>query len=80
MSAPKGAAPVDLLAVLDRGIADLMEGHATMWTARDVIVMRDVVARLVEVAGDAADRLDDADRSSKALRAALAPFQTGGAE
>lgn len=33
---------------------------------------RDAVAQLIEVAGDAADRLDDAGRSSKALRAAIA--------
>lgn len=42
----------EVLAVMDRGIADLMSGHATLWTARDVRAMRAAVAELVAAVAD----------------------------
>ena len=70
------SAPVNVLAVMDRGIADLMDGHSTLWTARDVKVMRAAVAELIEATDVLTDaitfRIDDPrhallDRVVKAL-------------
>jgi hypothetical protein len=44
-----------VLAVMDRGIAELRAGHSTLWTARDVEAMRAAVAELIEAGEDFRD-------------------------
>lgn len=46
MNAPDRSAQVDVLSVMDEGIAALMDGRSTLWTARDVKAMRVAVAEL----------------------------------
>lgn len=71
------SAQVNLLAVMDRGIELLMSGHATLWTARDVLTLRAAVADLVEAAATVeklATLHDGDDYMFDRLHAALAPF------